>query len=596
MELDWHVFESEWAQFMEYAFEPKSSTREWKAWECERTADKIRMNLRVLLARLAGQTRGWQPSLAWLCNDCIEIFKSHEAYLASERGNKPSAIAQTMRTFKRPLNWAMNTLAALQGPERVTAMRSYDTFCSNLASIGFRDHQVRSETRKARECESAEETWQHTTTVLGTTTNDLLTDYRASPASFQKAQEKCVQLLQVFSLQLSIRAPRGLEIFKAHYAADLKSATYLMEEELLPKGATVMYAAASGGYRLLVPSIKGRMNHVDLTAACSELMGAVQYCFDLQCGDYIFTPSLHGTRAISQGSQDQFDAAKWSNFIGNTTQQLLSTQLRPRELRRLRATHIASKPTMSPAVLQSVAVSMGTSSKQLLNVYNSNSTLQKTQLSQQIELFESDRRFGGDSQTVVVPTQSAHGITFAPARYVRGEGASSALFAIFEMGAGTVEMGTDLIRCNPALLNTSCRLVDDQHTGKQLWRSRSFTTAHAQAKFSSLGTRLQSWVTNSRVGAPVAGAVQLVIGDIVYAYRECAIGQVKQVSSNGQTVTVEIATELPGTTSNRATYQFLGYRALLEINVTEVAWPIDLQFAVETGSFTLRKSCQLETV
>ena len=93
-----------------------------------------------------------------------------------------------------------------------------------------------------------------------------------------------------------------------------------------------------------------------------------------------------------------------------------------------------------------------------------------------------------------------------------------------------------------------------------------------------------------------ASSIQLVVGDIIYAYRECAIGQVKHVSSNGQTVTVEMATELPGTTPTRATYQFLGYRGLLEINVTEVAWPIDLQFAVETGSFTLRKSSQLETV
>lgn len=595
MELDWSAFESEWSKFMAYAFDPKSSSREWKAWECERTADKIRMNLRVLLARLAGHDRGWQPSLVWLCNDCIEIFKSHEAYLASERGNKPSAIAQTMRTFKRPLNWAMNTLTASQGPERMATMRSYDTFCSNLATIGFKDHKVRSEARKAQECEVAEETWQHTTSVLATTTNDLLTDYRASPDSFQQAQAKCEGLLQVLSLELSMRAPRGLEIFKAHYAASLSSATYLMEEDLLPKGATVMYAAASGGYRLLVPSIKGRLNHVDLTASCSELMGAVQYCFDLQSGDYIFTPSLHGTRTLPQGTQDQFDAARWSNFISNTTKQLLSTRLRPRELRRLRATHIASKPTLSPAVLESIAVSMGTSPKQLLNVYNSNSTLQKTQLSQQVELFEADRRFGGESQTVVVPTQSAHGITFAPARYVRGEGASSALFAIFELSGGAVEMGTSLIRCNPSLLNTTCCLVDDQHTGKQLWRSRSFTTAHAQAKFSSLGTRLQSWVTNSKVDM-AASSIQLVVGDIIYAYRECAIGQVKHVSSNGQTVTVEMATELPGTTPTRATYQFLGYRGLLEINVTEVAWPIDLQFAVETGSFTLRKSSQLETV
>ena len=198
-------------------------------------------------------------------------------------------------------------------------------------------------------------------------------------------------------------------------------------------------------------------------------------------------------------------------------------------------------------------------------------------------------------QTVVVPVQAAHGgNTFVPARYVRGEGASSALFALFQLSGDTVEMGPPLIRCNPAALSTNCKLIDEPLAMSQCWRSRSFTTAHAHAKFSVLGTRLQNWITDSAID--LSAASQLVLGDIVYLLAESTLGQVKQISPGGESLTVEVATELPEGNSKRATYQFMGCCGLVEVGASSIVWPIDLQFQSGTATFVLRKSTNLETV
>lgn len=597
MALDWELFESEWGAFTKYAFDKESSARKWRAWECERTCDKIRLNMRVLLGKLAGPARGSQPSLMWLCDpmDFDSIIKNHKSHLSDQRGNKPSALAQTMRTFKRPISWALEFLSTVSAADRAAIMDSYQTYCSNLSTTGGHDHCIRSEARKVQECEAAGATWQQVTSNLDSAVSSLLSDFEADPRAFKENQKKCAQLLQLQALELARRAPRGMELFNSHFAPDLAGAEYLRSEDLLPQGGTVIYAADHGGYRLLVPSIKHRANHVDLSPSCSSLMVAIQSCFNLQCGDYIFTPSLHGAHTLPQGACDQFDSARWSNFICSASKQLAGVGLRPREFRRLRATHIASGAAVSPAVVESVAVSMGTSSKQVLNVYNSNSVLQKTQLSRQVELFEGDRRFSGDSQTVVVPVQAAHGgNSFVPARYVRGEGASSALFALFQLSGDTVEMSSNLIRCNPSSVSTNCKLVDEPLTMRQCWRSRSFTTAHAHAKFSVLGTRLQNWVTDSLIDLGTSS--RLVLGDIVYLLAECTLGQVKQISPNGESLTVEVATELPEGNSKRTTYQFMGCCGLVGVDASSVVWPIDLQFQSGTATFVLRKSTNLETV
>ena len=187
------------------------------------------------------------------------------------------------------------------------------------------------------------------------------------------------------------------------------------------------------------------------------------------------------------------------------------------------------------------------------------------------------------------------GIAFTPARHVRSEGSSSALYALFEKRPdSSLELSQTLVRCNPKLVSTHCKLIGEPVTANQLWRSRSYSAAAAAMAFSNLDANLSSWIASSQLGL---NTIPMLVGDIVYLLSECSIGKITSISPSGAIV-ADVATEVSILTahSKRATFQFLSPARAASVSQASTIWPIDLQFDPATACFILRKSAALETV
>ena len=83
-----------------------------------------------------------------------------------------------------------------------------------------------------------------------------------------------------------------------HHATTEDDALYLIEEDLLPSGATLL-TAVDDGYLLLTPDEK---NHpVAHPIHNSTTLSLLQHvCSSLETGDYVFTPKSVGTCMNSQ--------------------------------------------------------------------------------------------------------------------------------------------------------------------------------------------------------------------------------------------------------------------------------------------------------
>ena len=180
-------------------------------------------------------------------------------------------------------------------------------------------------------------------------------------------------------------------------------------------------------------------------------------------------------------------------------------------------------------------------------------------------------------------------------RFVRAEGPSSALLALFDSAGAGLELSTKLIRCNPSALRTGCQLVDDEQAGGQVWRQSRASVAAAQEQLSSLGVEVPAWVAGAAL--PAGSPAVISVGDVVYLVRGCTIGLVEAVAADGHLV-VAPATEvnLQQRHSKKATFQFLGLAPTKKVAPGDCAWPLDLQFDLATATFVLRKSLNLETV
>ena len=412
VEIDWSLFDAEWAQFVELAYDQDSSKRDgWGPWLDPRTAEKIAMNLRVLLTRLAAGSNE-KPTLLWLCDlrTFEPIFKDHKQHLVSCRNNKKSAATQTLRSFKQPVTWAAKELSILSESERKTLLAMHSNYMHCINKNSSKDKRARAEIRKASEAQQAGPQWLEFKGKLADGVASIMAEIEEHGVDGASTNLQLQATLHL-ALVLQARGNRGAEFFKLHFAESKDAAEYLVAEELLPEGGSVLYDASDGGrhrFYILSPDIKGHLNHVELPPADSDLTSRCVQFLGLQTGDYVFTPGMKGLRRTKQKAIS-FDSTTWSNFILSTSQQLLGVGLRPRGIRRLRATHVVSTPGASGAVVRSVAAAMGTSPRHLRGVYNSNSMLSETQLSLQLEEFGDDCRFAGAEQTVVLPFEPPEG-------------------------------------------------------------------------------------------------------------------------------------------------------------------------------------------
>jgi hypothetical protein len=380
--------------------------------------------------------------------------------------------------------------------------------------------------------------------------------------------------------------------YKMHYAATEDDALYLIEEDLLPSGAT-MLTAVDDGYLLLTPDEK---NHpVAHPIHNSTTLNLLQHvCSSLETGDYIFTPTSVGVNSRHL----YFDSSSFSSFFQRLTLASIGTQMSPKAIRKMRATN-AVATNVPLAIQQSVAAGMATSVKQLRQHYSAASLLDEAWMGSQIARYQFDPRFVGDSQTVVVPVSSqlsGSTVDYVPARLVRAEGHASVLLALFvEVSPNMFEMSSRVIRAHPANLQVTCSLKVDPASGSQFWRARDFATQKAKIFFEREG-QISSWLTDATpidisTGSIAFGQTQ----DLVLCLNRFALSEIKKVLPNGD-LELHLATEIENaSTPRQAIFEFQHSKESLRVSATDVLWPLDLQFNL-SGRFILSKGSRLPCV
>ena len=380
--------------------------------------------------------------------------------------------------------------------------------------------------------------------------------------------------------------------FKMHHAAAEDDALYLVEEDLLPSGATVL-TAVGDGYLLLTPDEK---NHpVAHPIHNSTTLSLLQHvCSSLETGDYVFTP-----RSVGMNSRHlHFDSSSFSSFFQRLTLASIGTRMSPKMIRKMRATN-AVATNVPLAIQQSVAAGMATSVKQLRQHYSAASLLDETWMGSQIARYQFDPRFVGDSQTVVVPVSSqlsGSTVDYVPARLVRAEGHASVLLALFvEVSPNMFEMSSRVIRAQSANLQVMCSLKVDPASGSQFWRARDFSTQKAKIFFEREG-QIASWLADASpidisTGSIAFGQPQ----DLVLCLNRFALSEIKKVLPNGD-LELQLATEIENAgTPRQAVFEFQHSKESVRVGATDVLWPLDLQFNL-SGRFILSKGSRLPCV
>ena len=393
-------------------------------------------------------------------------------------------------------------------------------------------------------------------------------------------------------LAVSTIGRRGVMTYKMHNAVDNDGALYLIEEDLLPHGATVITAAESG-FLLLTPDEKNHpVAHPIHGSATSTLLEHV--CSSLENGEYVFTPKSVGVNS----EKLSFDSSSFSSFFQRLTLASIGVRVSPKDVRKMRATN-AVATNVPFAIQQSVAAGMATSVKQLRHHYSAASLLDESWLGSQIARYQFDQCFAVGSQTVVVPVSSPLSestVDYVPARLVRAEGNASVLLALFvEVSPNLFEMSNRVIRAPSANLQVTCSLKADPASGSQYWRARDFSTQKAKIFFEREG-QVASWLSSvapidTFAGSPAFGQ----LGDLVLCLKRFTLSEIKKVLPNGD-LELHLATEIENAGLPRqAVFEFQHSKETVQACPSDVVWPLDLKFDV-SGRFTLSKGSRLPCV
>lgn len=588
--LDFATFKEEFDAFTEFAFAPTDTelgdTRgPWGPWLDELACKKIGSELKKLLARVAWQHEDQTVTMVWLC-DPLKVddnFKYHATSL-KDRGLRPSAVAQTMRSFSRPLAWALGELghdATRHECEELFA--KYQAICTHLNFIGYRDYSSRDKSKKLEAVDKPGVSTEEYKSAMSKYVQRVCDD-SANGGPLDTSVSKAHAAV----LELAPYGRRGVMIYRMVFSPNMEHCLDLVKEDLLPSGATVLVVDPTD-YLLYTPGEKGHEVLVEATSTPVLEMFLDSRSFD--AGEYLFTPRICGMAS----EKDYFDSATYSAFFLRLTTNLLGLPLRPKAMRQMRSATVVDSDVTN-RVAASTAWSMATSLRQINERYSSNSLMSEGWLASQVSKFECDTRFAGSLQTVVMPALSTHGeLVFMPARWVRTENQSTALFTLFvEATPGRFELGATTIRCSATgtLATISCKLAMElAGAGSQRWRARVFSAMQAKEHFHAADCNMPDWVASS------ACSLSPERYDLVLSLNEFVVCEVKAVLPGGSLeLFPSVEVNLLQQHSGQSMFRFQHSAKNIVVDAKAVAFPIDLTFERASATFILRKSANMESV
>lgn len=589
-QLEWAPFEGEWGAFKVYAFtKGRVKGRDWPGpWTCELSCGKVHDNLKVLFERVAQYHPGEHPTFGWLLD--IEDpnfgwnFEDHLIFLKDHRHNIASTRAQTMRGFQKPLEWAAKFVGDMPREQRTALRLQYKELVQEASSEGSKDDLDRSSKAALKRALDPDMEYEeyvslvqaHVEAVLAAEGTGSILDTPVARAS-----------AAVLSMMTIGRRP--VMVYRMHYAQNEEDATYLIEEELIPNGGTILTPVPD--FVLLTPSEKCHTVAI-ICPVAKQLLEHV--CSNLETGDYVFTPKSVGVNT----EKLYFESGDFSSFFERLTRDVLGVKMTPKTIRRMRA-RAATQAGVPAKAQESIAFGMATSVKQLRGRYSAADLLDEGWLGSQMAQFQFDKRLGGTSQNVILPVPSPLAdstFDFVPARWLRAEGQASVLLALFvEVSPGLFELSSRVVRVQPSFLKIACSLKIDPASGSQRWRAREFSTRKAREFFDQAGDQLAGWLATAQpIDCSVSSPAFAQARDFVLSMEHFTIGEIKSVLPNGD-LDLQLATEIPNTQpACQSVFEFQHSKKNTSVKATDVVWPIDINFSF--GRFTLSKGSRLPCV
>ena len=225
--IKWDRFEAESARFVQFATSEVQVERHWRAWSADPkrgNCPKVLQCLRGLLERLASEEQWGTPSMEWLIavdDDTFDtVYTSHAEWRSSSGRVGPSAVAQSMRNLKRPLEWACDQDWPWEGEtwrvsydEKRWVMDKLENLCSQLATVATK-RKAHEASMVARESMSLEEYHEA-----------IEADVKADLHKLKLVQnddaippDVMLHALETLILSLHTRGCRPLEFYDLHYA------------------------------------------------------------------------------------------------------------------------------------------------------------------------------------------------------------------------------------------------------------------------------------------------------------------------------------------------------------------------------------------
>ena len=562
----------------------------------------------------AGFFQAWGPDMTfeWLLqpNDHFDtIFAKYCEYRSKVCHDDASYIAKQLTDLRWPVIWATlrkwrwGYLYQNRADELLTRLQNLERQYRNKANTGV---------KRAREIDDMNgeqpnipkldiKTFKENTKQAE---NKAMVTINAIHHHDEITNEERLFVTNVLMWKIASRGGRSIDLHRvklgvsSHVAwNDTETRSNWLNSQEFDRDDSILCLNSDQQWQLVVLDSKGHLLRND-ASDLADLLELYLRCFpDLDFGDLLFTPRMHGARSSRHHVQDYFDTAGvFSDFFARSTETHMGVAMRPYDLRRANASKLAST-NASTEVKKSFSSLLGTGIRNLETVYDNRTELDKSFMASQIQKHEFNPAFNEASQNRILLAAFPPTLSVVIARLIRQDSDGTELFALFQKTSeddAFIELSTQFMQTDQANEFRTGKIALDPTSHKQIWRQESKGILSAEAFFNSKGIG-----ADFALKAMIDGISPVRAKDMIYLPDECAIAEVIEVNEEASQLKVLVAEELPNHPSKstmQAFYKFTEGSKLMDVELSEIIFPIDLTFNAQEGHFALKKSANLQSV
>jgi len=583
----WEQFQEEEAAFTSWMTEPINEERDHVAFKDGQSGNlrKIRAGVANIVAFMACEVEpSWGSSVSYqwlLCESQAEfkaMYRGYSEYLDQERSADPGYIAKTLKDFQWPIYWA-----GLQADPQVDT----EELCRKVCRLGnqYESRAYRAKQRQELGALEPDSTLSLTEVraQLEELELQLMEELGPLTSEVMTSQDRC-KVAETLALKAMVRGGRTVDLARLRLGVSddiAVSRAWLDSVDLEPEDAVLWLE--DGSWTIAVLNSKKHWLHFPC-ADLSLLLELYARCFpELDLGDLIFTPAMHGTRATQSHSPHMFDTAdKFGNFIQSTSQKLLGVSLRPYGMRRLNASRLQQN-NCSAEVKQSFSALMGTGVRNLEGCYDQRTQRDKSYLAAEVQRHQDNLAFDPAQQNKILAVSKPPDVLMAAvvARLIRTEAGGNKLLALYEHASEFMELSEQFVMLPSSEFEHAPAglLALEPVTGRQIWRNKSAAALVATQR----PLELLSVLPNP---APK---------DMVYITDTCSLAEVLEHSADEYTVLVAQQQD-HGRSVTQAAFRFTDASKTQSVTRDQLTFPVDLRFDSAKGIFYVHRSKTLTTV